>query len=262
VALRLLPSAVRRDLRALYDFARLVDELGDAALGDRLARLDAMEAGFRAALDGRPPTALLGEVARSVRRHRLPAEPFLRLIEANRRDQLIHRYASWGELREYCSFSAEPVGHLVLWVFGAASAERIALSDDVCTALQLLEHCQDVAEDRAAGRLYLPAEDLERFGCSEAELDGRRASLALRRTLAFQVARARRLLERGDPLVAGLRGAARLAVAGYVAGGRAAADGLERIGFDVLAHSARSRRRDLLRHLLPLWLWRGWRRSG
>ena len=102
----------------------------------------------------------------------LPREPFHRLIEANRRDQEQAAYATFDELVGYCDLSANPVGELVLHVFGAATPDRIALSDRVCTALQLAEHWQDVAEDYAAGRIYLPAEDLERFGVAAADLDG------------------------------------------------------------------------------------------
>src|SRR5690606_12427993 len=124
-------------------------------------------------------------------------------------------------LRTSCAFSADPVGELVLYVFGAATPERLALSSDVCTALQVLEHCQDVAEDFARGRIYLPEEDLARFGCAQGELGRDGASPALRAVLAFEVDRARGLLRSGDALAGSLRGAARFAVAGFCAGGRA-----------------------------------------
>jgi squalene synthase HpnC len=160
------------------------------------------------------------------------------------------RYATWAELRGYCELSADPVGRLVLHVFGAATPDRFTASDAVCTALQLVEHCQDVAEDLARGRLYLPAEDLARFGVREAELREPHASAAVRALLRFEVERVRALLDRGAPLVRSLRGRARLAVAGFVAGGRAAADAIERRGFDVLPGAPRPRRRDLARRLL------------
>jgi squalene-associated FAD-dependent desaturase len=179
----------------------------------------------------------------------LPREPFLALIEANRRDQVVTRYQSWSELEGYCALSANPVGHLVLALFGAATPERILRSDDICTALQLVEHCQDVAEDLRRGRVYLPAEDLARHGCSEADLDAAAASPALRAVLSCEAERARDLLGAGVPLVASLRGAARVAVAGFVAGGLATVDALERVQHDVLAHPApRPRRTRLVRH--------------
>jgi phytoene/squalene synthetase len=135
----------------------------------------------------------------------------------------------------YCELSANPVGELVLHVFDAATADRIALSDSVCTALQLAEHWQDVAEDYAAGRIYLPAEDRERFGVTPEDLGAATAGQPLRRLLAFEVDRGRALLDEGARLVGKLRGRARLAVAGYVGGGRAAFDAIEAADYDVLA---------------------------
>ena len=165
------------------------------------------------------------------------------------------RYERYDQLADYCTLSANPVGHLVLGVFGAATPERIAQSDAICTALQLVEHWQDVAEDLAAGRIYLPAEDLRRFGCSEVDLKGSEATPALRRLMAFEAERARELLRRGEPLAGSLRGWARLAIAGFAAGGYAALDGIAAQDFDVLARPPRVRRRDWLRHFAAL-LWR------
>jgi squalene synthase HpnC len=250
VASRLLSRAQRTHLFALYGFARLADGIGDEAEGDRLALLDELDADLGRLFAGEPPRdPHLRRLAPTVRALRLPELPFRRLIEANRRDQRVSRYATWEALRAYCELSANPIGRLVLHVFGAATAERFAASDAICTALQLIEHCQDVAEDLARGRLYLPAEDLARFGCREENLREPVADARVRALLAFEVARARELFEAGAPLVRSLRGRARLAVAGFVAGGRAAADAIERRGFDVLAAAPRPRRRDFLRRL-------------
>jgi squalene synthase HpnC len=234
VASRVLPREVRADLLALYGFARLVDELGDSAAGDRLGALDWLELELDRAFEGRAEHPLLARLQPTLSRHALPREPFVRLIEANRLDQRVSRYETWAQLRAYCALSADPVGELVLRVLGEATAERIALSDSICTALQLTEHCQDVAEDRARGRVYLPGEDLERFGCRIEELAAPHAGLALREVLAFEVARARRLLDEGAPLIGELHGRAKLAVAGFLAGGRAALDAIEAAGYDVL----------------------------
>ncbi len=173
----------------------------------------------------------------------LPRGPFDRLIEANRRDQEIADYETFDELVAYCDLSANPVGELVLHVFGAATPDRIALSDRICTALQLAEHWQDVAEDRAAGRIYLPAEDLERFGVVAADLDARSTGPKVRELIAFEVARARALLDEGAPLVGRLGGRARIAVAGYVGGGRAALDAIDASDCDVLAGPPKADRR-------------------
>ena len=259
VAARVLPRRLRDDLMALYGFARLVDWAGDEAPGDRLALLDALERDLARIFAGqRPEHPLLVRLATTVQRRGLAEEPLRRLIEANRRDQRVLRYATFAELRDYCALSADPVGQLVLQVFGVASPARESLSDRVCTALQLAEHWQDVAEDLRAGRIYLPLEDRERFGCDERALAAAHAGPELRALLAFEVARARRLLESGAPLVNSLRGFARIAVAGFVAGGHAALDAIARCDYDVLPGPPRPRRRDLLRHLLRLlWTSRG-----
>jgi squalene synthase HpnC len=226
----------RERLLAIYGFARLVDQLGDAVAGDRPALLDELERQLDAVYDAGDPThPLLQRLVPTVRACALPRGPFERLIEANRLDQVQVDYATFDELVAYCDLSANPVGELVLHVFGVATPERIALSDRVCTALQLAEHWQDVAEDRAMGRIYLPAEERERFGVAPADLDAAHAGEAVRRLLAFEVDRGRELLEAGAQLVGTLRGRARLAVAGYVGGGRAAFDAIAAAGYDVLA---------------------------
>ncbi len=235
VASRLLPRRERAHLLAIYGFARLVDELGDSVSGDRLAALDWLEQELDRAFEGRAENPLLARLAVTLRECGLPREPFVRLIEANRLDQRVDRYESWEQLRGYCALSANPVGELVLGVFGAATPARVSLSDSICTALQLIEHCQDVAEDLAAGRVYLPQEDLERFGVTNADLGAERAGEPLRRTIAFEARRARALLEEGTPLIAQLNGRARLGVAAFIAGGHAALDAIERAGYDVLS---------------------------
>jgi squalene synthase HpnC len=245
VASRMLPRRARAHLLAVYGFARLVDELGDAAPGDRMAALDWLEQDLDRAYEGRAEHPLMALLEPSLRELALPREPFARLIEANRVDQRVKRYETWVQLRAYCALSATPVGELVLCVFGLATPARIALSDSICTGLQLAEHCQDVVEDLAAGRVYLPADDLERFGCPPAQLlPGRRppAELAapLRAVIAFEVARARDLLGAGAPLIGELRGRERLAVAAFLAGGRAALDAIERAGYDVLSGPPRA----------------------
>jgi squalene synthase HpnC len=247
VAPRFLPRRVREPLEALYGFARLVDEIGDAAPGDRGALLDALELDLERARSGRARHPLLQRLAPVIASCGLPREPFLRLIEANRWDQRLREIASWDQLLTYCALSANPVGELVLHVFDAATPGRVALSDAVCSALQVIEHCQDVAEDHARGRVYLPAQDLADAGCRENDLANPR-SPSLRHVVEVQLARARRLLESGAPLVAQLSGFARLAVAGYVAGGFAACEALERAGGDASAPGARGTKRAALRH--------------
>jgi len=253
VALRALPRALRADLVAVYDVARVIDDLGDEAGGDRTALLQAFRSDLATVwTTGAPEADVLRALVPTVRRRGLEREPFDRLVRANLLDQRVTRYPTFSDLLGYCELSAEPVGRIVLGVFGVRDPELERLSDRVCTALQLIEHWQDVAEDRRAGRVYLPQEDLAAHGVSEAELDAPAASPAVRGLMAFEIDRAAELLDSGAPLVGRLSGWARLAVAGYVAGGRAALDGLRRTGGDVLAVQARTRRRDVVRHAARL----------
>jgi len=258
VALHVLPRAMRRDLLALYGFARLVDDTGDEAPGDRLAALDAIEAELDRAFAGAATDPILRALEPAIRAHDLRPEPFRALIEANRRDQRVARTGTWDELLDYCTLSANPVGRLVLAVFGGSTPERVVWSDAICTALQVIEHCQDVAEDAQRGRVYLPREDLARFSCGDADLVRAPASPALRSVVAFEIARSRALLARGEPLLGELHGFARLAVAGFAAGGHAACDALARARFDVTSATVRPRKIGRLGWLLRL-LVRSWR---
>ena len=244
VALRALPARYRAPLHAAYALARRIDDIGDDPSRtplQRLDALDALEAELRVSWPSRVPA--------------LPLDPFLDLIAANRYDQTLTRIASYDELLGYCRLSANPIGRVVLAVFGATGPEAAALSDDVCTALQILEHCQDVGEDlRDRDRVYLPADDLDRYGVRAEQLRAHATSPELRLLLAFEVDRAAALLRSGGPLVRRLRGWARVAVAGYVAGGRATVDALRRCDFDVLAADAdvSPRRRDVAAHAARL----------
>jgi squalene synthase HpnC len=258
VALRLLPARYRQHLQAIYGYARAVDDMGDEAPpGQRARLLDDLEADlgrlyrFQGTDPGPPPQlGVVRALAPLVAECGVPQQPFLDLIQANRQDQIVSRYATFGDLVRYCELSANPVGQLVLYVFGAVSPDRLVLSDRVCTALQLAEHWQDVAEDYGAGRIYLPAEDLARFGVSEADLAAPTASPQVRELMAFEVRRARELLDQGAPLIGNLRGAARVAVAGYVAGGRAALAAIKGAGYDVLRVTPKPRRGRLVREVL------------
>ncbi|CND58560.1 phytoene synthase PHYA [Mycobacterium tuberculosis] len=248
VATRLLPARHREHLLNVYGYARLVDDIGDEAPPDeRAGLLDLVETDLDRVYAGtRPHLPVLRDLSRTITACRIPAEPFRRLLEANRRDQEVTRYATFDDLLCYCACSADPVGHIVLHVFGAATPDRLALSDKVCTALQIIEHCQDVAEDHRNGRIYLPGDDLGRFGCTEDDLTATSTPTRLRGVVALQAKRAGTLLEEGAALTGRLRGFARVAVAGYVAGGLAALAALERGAYDVLAAPPRPRKARLL----------------
>ncbi|MGZ4461364.1 MAG: squalene synthase HpnC [Gaiellaceae bacterium] len=250
VASLLLGRQASSRLMAIYGFARLVDTIGDDLPGDRTAALDLLERELESVYSGEPQHPLMRRLVPAVRACDLPRGPFLRLIEANRRDQVQHDYRSFDDLVGYCDLSANPVGELVLHVFGVATPDRIALSDRVCTALQLIEHWQDVAEDAAHGRIYLPAEDMEEFRVTVADLSAERTGTPLRCLLAFEVERARQLLGEGATLLGLLEGRARLAVSGYIGGGRAALAALVAAEYDVLRGPPRAGKLARLRSVL------------
>jgi squalene synthase HpnC len=253
VAARLLPPAFRRHLLSIYVFARLVDDIGDEATGNRITLLDKVSRDLDHIYAGRTPLhGMLSDLSATIHDCHIPREPFDALIEANRRDQYVHRYGSWSELVEYCELSANPVGQLVLYVFGVPTPDRIALSDKVCTALQVLEHCQDIAEDLDRGRVYMPADDLERFGITDGDLKASTSSTAVRALVAFQTQRARRLLDEGVPLVGRLSGWSRLAISGYLAGGFATAKAIADADYDVLGATRKPTKADTLRYWLLL----------
>ncbi|MFJ3927106.1 squalene synthase HpnC [Streptomyces sp. NPDC090022] len=267
VAPAFLPRAWRRGLMAVYGYARLVDDIGDGDLApggadaahlgigpdradDRLALLDALEADLLRVFDGAPHHPLLRSLQPVVRAHRLTPEPFLALIEANRQDQYVTRYETYEELRAYCELSANPVGRLVLSLTGTSTPERIRRSDEICTALQIVEHVQDVAEDlRGRDRIYLPAEDMRRFHVTEADLEAPSAGASVRALIAFEAERARTLLDAGTPLVGSVHGRLRLLLAGFVGGGRAALRAVADAEFDVLPGPPGPTKTGLLREV-------------
>ncbi|MFF3561527.1 squalene synthase HpnC [Streptomyces sp. NPDC002574] len=265
-----LPRSWRGDLMAVYGYARLVDDIGDGDLAgggredalrlglpadaadDRLAMLDAFEADLRRVFDGPPDTIrhpLLRALRPTVQRHGLTPEPFLGLVEANRQDQLVRRYATYEDLLAYCELSANPVGRLVLGITGTSTPERIRRSDAVCTALQIVEHLQDVTEDLGRDRIYLPAEDMKHFGVTETDLTAATAGASVRALVAHEAERARDLLNEGTPLVGSVHGRLKLLLAGFVGGGRAALRAIADAGYDVLPGPPKAGKYSLLREV-------------
>ncbi len=244
---------------AVYVFARTADDIGDQApaaerqrllaeLEDDVRRLYASlgESSGEGAAEhgtGPPRLAAVRGLARTVAECGIPAQPFVDLIRANQQDQVVSRYQTFDDLAGYCRLSANPVGRIVLHVFGCFSASRAEQSDLICTGLQLAEHWQDVAEDFRAGRIYLPLEDLAGHGCAEQDLAASQTAPLVRELMAFEVRRASLLIDAGAPLIGTLRGAARAAVAGYVAGGRAALAAIAAADYDVLACTPRPGKR-------------------
>ena len=235
VVSRFLPADKRDHMNAVYAFCRSVDDLGDEYVGDRLAALDEWEADLRRCYDSTPGHPYMVALQETVRRFDIPIEPFLRLVEANRMDQATKRHGTFADLEHYCEHSANPVGHLVLYVFGYRDEERQRLADFTCTALQLANFWQDVARDYDMGRIYIPLEDMERFGYTEDELARGLVTDSFRSLMRFEVDRARGLFTRGLDLVDTLDGRFKLDVALFTKGGLSVLDAIERRDYDVLS---------------------------
>jgi len=243
----LTPKGLRPHRAAIYAFCRTVDDLGDEAVGDRLARLERFELDLDSAFGGEGRGPVFTALADTIARFDLPREPFGRLIEANRIDQRQSRYETFDDLVGYCECSATPVGRLVLLLHGYRDAERFALSDATCTALQLANFWQDVARDLEKGRIYLPQDEMRTFGVEASDLTDAEASDDLVNLMKFQVERTRELFARGLPLVDRVRGRLRVELSLFSRGGLAVLDAIEAQGFDTLGRrptisAARKRR--------------------
>lgn len=248
----LLPRHLRRDLAAVYAFARGGDDLADEGEpAGRLDRLAAYEAKLLAC--ARDPGAVDDPVfvalGHTLAAHRLPIEPFRDLLTAFRRDAAGETcaIATFADLLEYCRCSANPVGRIVLGLFGHRDAERQARSDEICTALQLTNFWQDVAGDLERGRVYFPAEDLDRFAGSRDALAARRATPPFVALMGFEVSRARAWFARGLELAGMVHGRLRREVRLFAHGGLAILARIEDVGYDVFTRRPALRRTDMLR---------------
>lgn len=255
VASLLVPARVRGAVVAIYRFARAADDLADegdatpAARRVALRRFDArLDAIARGETPSEPPFPAL---AAAIRRHRLPLQPFHDLVAAFTQDLFTSRYATYASLLDYCARSANPVGRLMLVLYDTASPADIAASDAICTALQQINFWQDVAIDWRKGRMYLPQEDLARFGVAQPQVAQGVVDARWRALLAFQCGRTRALLRSGRRLVRALPWRAGLELAGVMAGGERVLDRIEAVGYDVF------RRRPTLRG--GDWAWVGLR---
>ncbi|HCV00544.1 MAG TPA: squalene synthase HpnC, partial [Dehalococcoidia bacterium] len=228
----LLPKKLRRHFFAVYSFSRYTDDLGDEAEGDKLALLDAWEQDLLEATTGNPHRPLLIALSKTIEQCEIPLDPFLRLIEANRIDQRISRFTTYSDLIKYCTYSATPVGQMVLAVLGYRDEERIALSDQTCIGLQLANFWQDVSVDVDKGRIYIPQEDLERFGCDDQQIIDRRFNDRYRELMQFQVTRARALFSEGKKLEARVSRSVRTDIRLFRLGGEAILNAIEAGGYD------------------------------
>jgi len=205
VASFLLPKKLRDPVAAIYAFARSADDIadeGDLIETQRLAQLDEMAACLRRIDDHQPPQSPLYQaLADTIYRHRLPLQPLQDLLSAFRQDVSKTRYANFGEVMDYCRRSANPVGRLLLQLTGQATTRNCALSDAVCSALQLINFLQDIGQDyRENQRIYLPGDDMRRYDVDAAQIAEQRVTPGLRALLQVQIQRAERLLRAGSPL--------------------------------------------------------------
>jgi phytoene synthase len=235
----LLPRPLRQDLAAVYAFARGGDDLADE--GPEAGRLEALARWEERLLAcTREPAAadhpVFLALGHTIARHALPLAPLRDLLRAFRRDAAgeTRTFATWDDVLAYCRCSANPVGRIVLALFGHRESEHQARSDDICTALQLTNFWQDVAGDLARGRIYVPEEDLARFPGSRAALLARRPDAPFRALLAFEVERTRALFARGLPLAGMVEGRLAREIRLFAAGGLAILSRIEAAGFDVL----------------------------
>lgn len=239
VAFLLAPADVRSDMRAVYAWCRVTDDIGDAGIAtpaERLEALDHWEAGLARAIDGQGDDPVLVAVADVIRRRDLAVDLFARLVEANRMDQRTARWESHEELLRYCAHSATPVGRMVLGVLGIRDARRTALSDATCEGLQLANFWQDIRRDLdERDRVYLPREDMELFGVEVDDLRAATASPALRELVRMEVGHARARLVEGAPLRGMVPRRVRLDIGMFTAGGLWVCDHIARQHYDTIA---------------------------
>lgn len=239
VASRLVPARLRGAVVALYRFARAADDLADEGDAPPEARLAALAAYDRAlaeiAAGGTPPDPPFPALAAAVRAHGLPLSPLHDLVAAFRQDVTVVRYATYADLVDYCRRSANPVGRLLLALYRAETPANGSASDAICTGLQLTNFWQDVASDWERGRVYLPQEDLARFGVAEESIRARRADGRWRALMAFETARARALLQSGRPLARALPFRLGLELSAVIEGGLRILARIDAVGGDVFA---------------------------
>src|SRR6266700_143263 len=246
VASRLVPAEIRPHLIALYAFARSADDFADEPQyeGRRLEALDGWERELDLCSHGESQHPVFVALADTIERRDLPIPPFDDMLTAFRMDLDVRRYATFQALRAYTAKSADPVGRLLLSLFGYRQAELFRFADEMSTALQLTNFWQDVAADAARDHIYIPAEDLHFFGVSEADVRALRPTARLKDLLRFEVARTRALYERGRPLLERLGSDLRLELTLIWLIGVAILDKIEDADFDVFTQRPTIRRRD------------------
>ena len=232
-----LPKEKRQHIYNIYAFARIGDDLADE-IGDTRESLSALEAYARqleACYAGNPESKVFVALSNTIREFDIPIQPFRRLLTAFRQDRVINRYATFQDVLGYCENSANPVGELFLYIFGYKDQSLLPFSDAICTALQLTNFWQDVNRDAAKNRVYIPREDLERFGVSEEEIFSKHCSQNFRTLLRFEVNRTKNLFEKGKELFHFIKKDILLDVRLFLAGGEAVLAKIKKQNYDVLS---------------------------
>jgi squalene synthase HpnC len=235
VASVLLPRRLLHHFHSIYAYCRWADDLADetAGGGQALALLRWWREELLRCYDGRPRHPVMVALRPTIQRFRIPPQPFLDLLFAFEQDQLLKHYQTFEQLLGYCRYSANPVGHLVLYLCECYDAVNAGLADHICTGLQLANFWQDVDRDYTIGRVYLPDDERRRFGYRDEDLRARRFTPAFADLLRYLVERTRVLFQRGWPLVARVPAAVRPDVELFVQGGLAILRKIEAQGFDV-----------------------------
>ena len=250
VATWFLPERLRPHFYSVYAYCRIADDLGDEAASreDALQLLQEWEAELDACYAGNPRHPAMVALRQTIIACDIPQDPFADILRAFRQDQTVARYANFDDLLQYCRYSANPVGRIVLYLCGYRDAERQQLSDFTCTALQLANFWQDVVPDFAKGRIYLPLESMQKFGVSEDDIAARKFTPQFARLMSFEVEQAREWFARGWPLAKQVDKDLALDIELFTRGGEEILKAIERQGFDVL------RRRPVISRPRKLWL--------
>jgi squalene synthase HpnC len=255
VASILLPKRLRRPVEIIYHFARQADDFadeGEVPNEERLVKLDSFRAELnRIAADEPPQTPLFQDVAEIVAAYRLPLQLFHDLLDAFSQDVVKKRYANFDEVLDYCRRSANPVGRLLLHLYDEATPQNLDYSDDICTSLQLINFWQDVKKDYAIGRIYLPQDDMAKFGVTEQHIAEGRNNAEWRELMSFEVERAGAMMTRGAPLCSILCGRIGIEMRLIIAGGRRILRKLQAVNYDMF-----ERRPTLQKHDWVIMLFR------
>ena len=235
IASWLIPKQKRKHIYAIYSYCRFTDDLGDEYQGNKQKAIDQWERDLLHCYNGNPNHPYMIALQQTIKEFDIPIEPFLKIIKANRMDQTHKRYETFSDLEKYCQNSANPVGHLILHLYGYGDIKRRTLSDYICTALQLSNFWQDIHRDYMIGRIYIPLEDLNRFGYSEDQLARKDFNDSFRNLMSFEVERTRHLFSKGYRLIETVDGYLKLDVALYTLGGLKILDRISKQGYNVLA---------------------------